>query len=50
MIDLNEYSDIGTYWVALYVNNNSVTYFDSFGVEHIPKEIKTFINRNKNIF
>ena len=28
--------------------NNDVTYFDSFGVEHIPKEIKTFIN-NKNI-
>ena len=27
---------------------NNVTYFDSFGVEHIPKEIKTFIN-NKNI-
>ena len=25
-----------------------ITYFDSFGVEHIPKEIKTFIN-NKNI-
>ena len=38
------------------MNNNNVTYFDSFGVEHIPKEIKTFINRplcsaseNKNI-
>ena len=30
------------------VNNNNITYFDSFGVEHIPKEIKTFIN-NKNI-
>ena len=29
-------------------NNNSATYFDSFGVEHIPKEIKAFIN-NKNI-
>ena len=28
--------------------NNDVTYFDSFGVEHIPKEIKTFVN-NKNI-
>ena len=27
---------------------NNVTYFNSFGVEHIPKEIKTFIN-NKNI-
>ena len=34
--------------VALYVQNNDVTYFDSFGVEHIPKEIKTFIG-NKNI-
>ena len=30
------------------VQNNNVTYFDSFGVEHILKEIKTFIN-NKNI-
>ena len=32
----------------MYVNNNDVTYFDSFGVEHIPKEIKTFID-NKNV-
>ena len=48
IINLDEYSDIGTHWVALYVNNNDVTYFDSFGVEHIPKEIKTFIN-NRNI-
>ena len=48
VINLDEYSDIGTHWVALYVQNNDVTYFDSFGVEHIPKEIKTFI-RNKNI-
>ena len=38
------------------VKNNVVTYFDSFQVEHIPKEIKTFIGRplssalhNKNI-
>ena len=48
MINLDEYSDIGTYWVALYVQNNDATYFDSFGVEHISKEIKTFIT-NKNI-
>ena len=48
VINLDEYSDIGTHWVALYVKNNDVTYFDSFGVEHIPKEIKTFIS-NKNI-
>ena len=31
----------------MYVQNN-VIHFDSFGVEHIPKEIKTFIG-NKNI-
>ena len=33
-------SDIGTHWIALYALNNNVTYFDSFGVQHIPKEIK----------
>ena len=34
----------------MYVNNNnSVTYFDSFGVEHIPKEIKEFIVRSLSI-
>ena len=43
-INLDEYPDIGTHWVALYVQNNNVIYFDSFGVEHIPKEIKAFIN------
>ena len=48
VINLDEYSDIGTHWIALYVNNKTVTYFDSFGVEHIAKEIKKFIN-NKNI-
>ena len=47
VINLDEYSDIGTPWIALWVNNN-VIYFDSFGVEHIPKEIKKFID-NKNI-
>ena len=54
IINLDEYSDIGTHWVALYVHNNNVTYFDSFGVEHIPKVITTFIDRflsiTKNIF
>ena len=37
VINLYEYSDIGTHWVCLYVQNNDVTYFDSFRVEHIPK-------------
>ena len=48
VINLDEYSDIWTHWIALYVLNNGVTYFDSFGVEHIPKEIKIFI-KNKII-
>ena len=48
VINLDEYLDVGTHWIALYVNNKTVTYFDSFGVEHIPKEIKKFIN-NKNM-
>ena len=37
--------DIGTHWAALWGDNNDVTYFDSFSVEHIPKEIKSFIDR-----
>ena len=48
VVNLDEYSDTGTHWVALSVNINNVTYFDSFGVEHIPKEIKAFI-KNKNV-
>ena len=48
VINLDEYHDIGTHWVALYVNNKTVTYFDYFGVKHIPKEIIKFID-NKSI-
>ena len=48
VINLDECSDIGTHWVALYVESNDVIDFDSFGVEHIPKEIKRFVS-NKNI-
>ena len=35
VINLDEYSDIGTHWIVLYALNNTATYFDSFGVEHI---------------
>ena len=47
VINLDEYSDIGIHQIALYILNNDVTYFDSFVVEHIAKEIKRFID-NKN--
>ena len=43
VINLDEYESIGTHWIALYVNANNIIYFDSFEVEHIPKEIKNLI-------
>ena len=32
IINLDEYESIGAHWIALYINDNNVTYFDSFGV------------------
>ena len=48
VINLDEYSDIGTHWIALYVNNKTATYFNSIGMEHISKEVEKFV-KNKNI-
>ena len=48
IINLDEYSDVGTHWIALFCKKNEFVYFDSFGVEDISEEIKEFI-RNKNI-
>ena len=48
VINLDEYADVGTHWIALFCNRSETVYFDSFGVEHVPKEIKEFIG-NKNI-
>ena len=47
VINLDEYESIETHWIALYVNSNKVTYFDSFGVEHIPKRIKQIYSKQK---
>ena len=47
-ITLDGYESIGTHWIALYVNDNNVPYFDSFGVENILKEIRKLIG-NKNV-
>ena len=48
VINLDKYADVGTHWIALFCNRNEIVYFDSFGVEHVPEEIKEFIG-NKNI-
>ena len=51
MPNLDEYKSIGTHWIGLYINGDTgsasynATYFDSFGVEYIPKEIKKFIEK-----
>ena len=43
VINLYEYKDVGTHWIALFCKKNKIVYFDCFGVEHIPEEIKKFI-------
>ena len=48
VINLDEYENTGTRWIALFVKTNEAIYFDSFGTEHIPNEINKFVG-NKNI-
>ena len=48
VINLDKYGDVGTHWIALFCNRNEIVYFDSFGVQHVPEEIKNFVG-NKNI-
>ena len=48
VINLDEYADVGTRWIALFCNRNEIVYFDSLGVEHVPEEIKEFAG-DKNI-
>ena len=48
IVKIDKCRSIVMYWIALYSNYNSVTYFDSFGVEQIPEETNRFID-NKNI-
>ena len=53
VINLDEYENTGTHWVSLFVKLKYRVYFDSFGIEHIPKEINKFIGNNdieSNIF
>ena len=48
VINLDEYADVGTHWIALFCNRNETVYFDSFGVEHVPEEINKVVE-NKTI-
>ena len=57
VINLDEYGNTGTHWVSFFVKPKYTTgssssertvYFDSYGVEHIPKEINKF-NGNSDV-
>ena len=48
VINLDEDANVGTHWIALFCKKNETVYFDTFGVQYIPEEIKDFI-KNKNI-
>ena len=49
VINLDEYENTGTHWITLFIKTNEFIYFDSFGIEHIPKEVNKFIGSNKKI-
>ena len=48
VINVDEYADVGTHWIALYCKNNEIAYFNSFEAENVPNELKKFIG-HKNI-
>ena len=50
LINVDEDKSVETHWIALYVNDNNVTFFDSIGVQHILKEIKKLVgDENINV-
>ena len=52
VINLDEYADVRTNWIAVYCKDIEIIYFNSFRVEHVPKETETFIGHKnkKNLF
>ena len=48
VVNLGEYTDIGTHWIALNTKNNKVIYFDSFGVQYVPKKFKNLLYKTRS--
>ena len=40
LINLDECSEVGTHWIVLFCNRSEIVYFDSFGVQHVPEDVK----------
>ena len=45
--NFDKYTDTGTHWIALFYTKIEVIYFDSFGVEHVPKKIENLLSIKK---
>ena len=45
VINYDEYATVGTRLITIYVKTDLATYFASFGIEHIPKEVKKFVGK-----
>ena len=43
LVNLDECADVGTHWIAFYVKNVEIIYFDSFGVEQVLKKLKILL-------
>ena len=48
VINLDEYANVCTHWIALFCNISEIVYFDSFGVEHVSEETKKFVENKNN--
>ena len=48
VINLDEYANVCTHWIALFYNISEIVYFDSFGVEHVSEETKEFVGNKNN--
>ena len=40
LIRLDEFVNVGLHWIPFFCNRMEIVYFDSFGVENVPEEIK----------
>ena len=49
-LNLDKYKSGGTHWIAVYVNDDKLTYHNSFGVEYILKEIRNKIKRQQQYY
>ena len=48
VINLHDKQSKETHWVSLFIDRNTAVYFDSFGIEYIPKEVSNKI-KDKSI-